>query len=141
MFFPGHHRWKFSSVLRTTLKLIVSLAWAAILPICYIQSSVTLPLGLDKVFNKFYELKFISKISQKVPDFPILYAAVVLLYLVPNVLAALLFVFPMLRRWIENSDWRFVRFFLWWSQVYLFTHCSQYKVNFCFYGPETKLHG
>ncbi|KAG4970806.1 hypothetical protein JHK85_037227 [Glycine max] len=31
---------------------------------------------------------------------------------------AVLFLFPMLRRWIENSDWHIVRFFLWWSQVY-----------------------
>ncbi|CAN0831014.1 Callose synthase 5 [Linum grandiflorum] len=33
--FPGYHRWKFTDVLRSILKIIVSFAWAVILPLCY----------------------------------------------------------------------------------------------------------
>ncbi|KAG4959780.1 hypothetical protein JHK87_036413 [Glycine soja] len=38
----------------------------------------------------------------------------------------------MLRRWIENSDWHIVRFFLWWSQPSIYVgrgmHDSQFAL-------------
>lgn len=105
--FPGYHRWRFSDVLRNVLKLIVSFAWVIVLPICYVQSSNYSPVDVKGI------LPFLPKQS----GIPPLYLLAVALYLLPNLLAACLFLFPMLRRWIENSDWHIIRLLLWWSQV------------------------
>ncbi|KAF9617201.1 hypothetical protein IFM89_035083 [Coptis chinensis] len=105
--FPGYHRWRFTDVLRTLLKIVVSLAWAVVLPFFYWHSLQVAPDQVKDVMNWLRQVKTI----------PPLYAMAVILYLLPNLLAALLFIFPMLRRWIENSDWHIVRFLLWWSQV------------------------
>ncbi|KAL0903557.1 hypothetical protein M5K25_027945 [Dendrobium thyrsiflorum] len=106
--FPGYHRWKFTAVMRNVLKTIISLAWAVILPLLYMRSGspITLPVDLHKWLGQ-------------VKGLPPLYLMAVALYMLPNLLAAVLFVFPMLRRWIENSDWHVIRFLLWWSQVLL----------------------
>lgn len=62
---------------------------------------------------------------------PPLYIMAVVLYLAPNVLTGLLFLFPMLRRWIESSDWLIIRILLWWSQVQnQIIHKLLYKCNF-----------
>jgi hypothetical protein len=63
---------------------------------------------------------FIKKLLSFVHEMkgiPPYYILAVAVYLIPNVLAAFLFLFPMLRRWIENSDWHIIRLLLWWSQV------------------------
>ncbi|KAM4117260.1 hypothetical protein ACJW30_02G110300 [Castanea mollissima] len=104
--FPGYHRWKFSAVLRNILKIIVSLAWAIILPVFYIHSSKFAPQQIKDLLSFLGEVKGISP----------LYIMAVAIYLLPNLLTAALFIFPMLRRWIENSDWHIIRFLLWWSQ-------------------------
>ncbi|XP_010530602.1 PREDICTED: callose synthase 5 [Tarenaya hassleriana] len=104
--FPGFHRWRFTDVLRNILKIIVSLAWCIILPLCYAQS-VSFAPGKIKSWLSFLP---------QVKGVPPLYIMAVALYLFPNVLAAVMFIFPMLRRWIENSDWHIIRLLLWWSQ-------------------------
>lgn len=106
--FPGYIRWKFTAVLRSILKLIVSLAWAVVLPSCYLLRS--------KSFS-FTKIKEGFSFLDDVKGVPPLYIAAVAIYLLPNLLTAVLFVFPMLRRFIENSDWHIIRIFLWWSQV------------------------
>lgn len=106
--FPGYHRPKFTSLLRNILKVIVSLIWAIVLPIFYLQTVRGLPDVLKGI------LSFLNKVK----GVPTLYVIAVALYLLPNLLGAILFLFPMLRRWIENSDWHIVRLFLWWSQVF-----------------------
>lgn len=105
--FPGYHRWKFTDVMRNILKILVSLAWSVILPLCYVHTFQVAP---DKIKDL---LSFLNKVK----GIPPLYIIVVAIYLLPNLLAAALFIFPMLRRWIENSDWHIIRFLLWWSQV------------------------
>lgn len=105
--FPGFHKWKFTDVLRNVLKIIVSLAWAIILPLCYVHSFKVAPDKIKDLLSFFKEVK----------DIPALYLLAVAVYMLPNILAAALFIFPMLRRWIENSDWLIIRFLLWWSQV------------------------
>ncbi|KAG5534087.1 hypothetical protein RHGRI_022278 [Rhododendron griersonianum] len=105
--FPGYHRWKFTDVMRNVLKILVSLAWSVILPLCYVHTFQVAP---DKIKDL---LSFLNKVK----GIPPLYIIVVAIYLLPNLLAAALFIFPMLRRWIENSDWHIIRFLLWWSQV------------------------
>lgn len=107
--FPGYHRWKFSAVLRNILKIIVSLAWAIILPVFYVHSSKFAPQQIKDLLSFLGEVKGISP----------LYIMAVAIYLLPNLLTAALFIFPMLRRWIENSDWHIIRFLLWWSQVFM----------------------
>ncbi|KAK6150749.1 hypothetical protein DH2020_015681 [Rehmannia glutinosa] len=106
--FPSHLRWKFTTVLRNVLKIIVSLAWSIILPMCYLLQV--------KSFS-FSQLKDVLSFLDKLKGVPPLYIMAVAIYLLPNLLAAVLFVFPMLRRWIENSDWLIIRFLLWWSQI------------------------
>lgn len=98
-------------MLRNILKIIVSLAWAVILPLFYVHSFKDAPKQIIDV------LSFLKKID----GVPALYIMAVAVYLLPNLLAAVLFLFPLLRRWIENSDWHIIRFLLWWSQVFLLT--------------------
>nr|ACV04900.1 callose synthase 5 [Arabidopsis thaliana] len=104
--FPGFHRWKFTDVLRNILKIVVSLAWCVVLPLCYAQSVSFAPGKLKQWLSFLPQVKGV----------PPLYIMAVALYLLPNVLAAIMFIFPMLRRWIENSDWHIFRLLLWWSQ-------------------------
>lgn len=46
-----------------------------------------------------------------------LYISLCAIYLLPNALAIILFCFPLIKRQLEMSNWRIVRFSLWWSQV------------------------
>lgn len=106
--FPGYHRWKFTDALRNILKIIVSLAWVVILPMFYVHSfKGAAPAQIRDM------LSFLKQIN----GVPPLYILAVAVYLLPNLLVAALFILPMLRRWIENSDWHIIRFLLWWSQV------------------------
>jgi len=107
--FPGYHRWRFTDVLRSCLKVVVSLFWVIALPLFYVHSFEDAPNFMKDM------LSFLDSIKG-IPPF---YMFAVAVYLLPNLLAAVLFLFPMLRRWIENSDWHIVRFLLWWSQVLL----------------------
>jgi callose synthase len=105
--FPGFHRWKFTDVLRNVLKVIVSLLWVIVLQIFYVHSFDGAPEFIRKLLSFVHQMKGI----------PPYYVLAVAVYLIPNILAALLFLFPMLRRWIENSDWHIFRLLLWWQQV------------------------
>uniref|UniRef100_A0A7N0UVT5 1,3-beta-glucan synthase n=1 Tax=Kalanchoe fedtschenkoi TaxID=63787 RepID=A0A7N0UVT5_KALFE len=121
--FPGYHRWQFTDVLRNILKIIVSVAWAVVLVLCYFSSfPVSLPAQLKGVLSFLPQAKKI----------PALYLMAIAIYVIPNILAALLFIFPMLRRWIENSDWHIIRFLLWWSQPRIYVgrgmHESQFQL-------------
>ncbi|KAF7130413.1 hypothetical protein RHSIM_Rhsim10G0135300 [Rhododendron simsii] len=105
--FPGYHRWTFTDMMRNILKLVVSLTWSLILPLCYVAS---FQVANEKIQDL---LPFLSKVK----GIPSLYIIAVAIYLLPNLLAAALFIFPMLRRWIENSDWHITRLLMWWSQI------------------------
>ncbi|XP_059643980.1 callose synthase 5-like isoform X2 [Cornus florida] len=118
--FPGYHRWKFTDVMRNILKIVVSLVWVIILPLCYMHTN---KIKLD-IF------KDVMSYANKVKGVPPLYILAVALYLLPNLLAAALFVFPMLRRWIENSDWHIIRFLLWWSQPRIYVGRGMHESQF-----------
>ncbi|KAI8540658.1 hypothetical protein RHMOL_Rhmol08G0003600 [Rhododendron molle] len=118
--FPGYHRWKFTDVMRNILKILVSLAWSVILPLCYVHTFQVAP---DKIKDL---LSFLNKVK----GIPLLYIIVVAIYLLPNLLAAALFIFPMLRRWIENSDWHIIRFLLWWSQPRIYVGRGMHESQF-----------
>ncbi|WCJ39410.1 callose synthase 5 [Euphorbia peplus] len=118
--FPGFHRWKFTDVLRNILKIVVSVAWAIVLPLCYFQAFKDSSSSLKTSF------KFLSEVK----SIPPLYILAVVIYLVPNILAAALFIFPMFRRWIENSDWVVIRFLLWWSQPRIYVGRGMHESQF-----------
>ncbi|KAJ7945245.1 Callose synthase [Quillaja saponaria] len=118
--FPGYHRWRFTDVLRNILKIVVSLAWAVILPTFYVSQSKSAPESLKQL------LKFLPQAK----GIPALYIMAVIIYMLPNVLAAVLFIFPMLRRWIENSDWHIIRFLLWWSQPRIYIGRGMHESQF-----------
>ncbi|KAJ0753610.1 putative 1,3-beta-glucan synthase [Helianthus annuus] len=121
--FPGYHRWKFTDVFRSILKIIVSLAWSIALPLCYIHQNDNISLPFGKVEDILSSLNQFERI-------PSLYLMAVALYLLPNLLSAALFIFPMLRRWIENSDWLIVRFLLWWSQPRIYVGRGMHESQF-----------
>ncbi|XP_077211954.1 callose synthase 5-like [Tasmannia lanceolata] len=121
--FPGYHRWKFTDVLRNVLKILVSLAWAVLLPLCYINS-----LSITSM-----AIKDLTKVLRQVKGIPPLYIMAVIVYLLPNLLAGVLFIFPMLRRWIENSDWHIIRFLLWWSQPRIYVGRGMHESQFALF--------
>ncbi|KAE9449846.1 hypothetical protein C3L33_18261, partial [Rhododendron williamsianum] len=118
--FPGYHRWTFTDVMRNILKLVVSLAWSLILPLCYVTS---FQVAHEKIQDL---LPFLSKVK----GIPSLYIIAVAIYLLPNLLAAALFIFPMLRRWIENSDWHITRLLMWWSQPRVYVGRGMHESQF-----------
>ncbi|KAK8275168.1 hypothetical protein V6Z12_D10G119800 [Gossypium hirsutum] len=120
--FPGYHRWRFTDVLRNVLKIVVSIAWVIILPLFYVRELSFVPENVKDMLSFLNQVKGISP----------LYVMAVALYLLPNLLTAALFIFPMLRRWIENSDWHIIRLLLWWSQPRVYVgrgiHESQFAL-------------
>ncbi|KAK7410888.1 hypothetical protein VNO78_02085 [Psophocarpus tetragonolobus] len=118
--FPGYHRWRFADVLRNILKVIISLFWVIILPLLYVHSFKGAPEFMKKLLSFLHKIKGI----------PPLYMFAVAVYLLPNLLAAILFLFPMLRRWIENSDWYLVRLLLWWSQPRVYVGRGMHESQF-----------
>lgn len=119
--FPGYIRWKFTAIMRSLLKIIVSCAWAVILLSCYLLQS--------KSFS-FTKIKDGFSFLDDVKGIPPLYIAAVALYLLPNLLTAVIFVFPMLRRFIENSDWHIIRIFMWWSQPRIYVGRGMHESQF-----------
>ncbi|CAN4114506.1 unnamed protein product [Withania somnifera] len=120
-FLQSYHRLKFTDVLRNVLKIIVSLAWCIILPLFYLQESNS--ELLTKIRSS---LTFLDKMK----GIPPLYLMAMAVYLLSNLLTAALFIFPMLRRWIENSDWLVVRFLLWWSQPRIYVGRGMHESQF-----------
>ncbi|KAJ6412395.1 hypothetical protein OIU84_005447 [Salix udensis] len=100
---------KVTQILRYLLKFVVAAAWAVVLPIGY-SSSVLNPTGVVKFFSTW-------SMDWQNQSF---YTYAVAIYLIPNVLAALLFVLPPLRRTMERSNWRIVTLIMWWAQPKLY---------------------
>ncbi|XP_024996766.1 callose synthase 5-like [Cynara cardunculus var. scolymus] len=121
--FPGYRRWRFTDLMRIVLKIIGSIGWSIVLPLCYAQQA-------DPNALIFGQLKNYISFLDQLKGIPPLYLMAVALYLLPNLLAAVLFIFPMLRRWIENSDWLIVRFFLWWSQPRIYVGRGMHESQF-----------
>lgn len=101
---------KATQILRYILKFAVAAMWAVVLPIGY-SSSVQNPTGLVKFFSNWAR-------DWQNQEF---YNYAVALYLIPNVLAAVLFVLPPLRRRMERSNWRIMTFIMWWAQASIFS--------------------
>lgn len=104
---------KFTQILRYILKFSVATVWAVVLPIGY-ASSVLNPTGLVKLFSNWAG-------NWRSQSF---YNYAVAIYLLPNILAVIMFFLPFLRRTMERSNWRIVTLFMWWAQARI------YRVDF-----------
>ncbi|KAF0902192.1 hypothetical protein E2562_014435 [Oryza meyeriana var. granulata] len=100
----------FAVKLRYVLKLISSSAWVVILPVTYAYTWES-PTGLARIIKSWLGN------GQNQPS---LYILAVVIYLAPNMLAAMLFLFPFLRRFLESSNVKVITFIMWWSQPRLF---------------------
>ncbi|CAB4304391.1 unnamed protein product [Prunus armeniaca] len=100
---------KLTQILRYLLKFAVAGVWAVVLPVGY-SSSVQNPTGLLKFFSSWAR-------DWRNQSF---YNYAVAIYLLPNILATVLFFLPPLRRHIERSNWRIVTLFMWWAQPKLY---------------------
>ncbi|MCO5578496.1 hypothetical protein L7F22_032339 [Adiantum nelumboides] len=94
-----------TDILRYVLKVFVATVWVIVLPVCYAHSWGN-STGLVSTFKDWLGQ------SQS----PSLYVTAILVYLAPDALNAVLFLFPMLRRAIEQSDVGIVQLLLWWDQ-------------------------
>ncbi|KAK8456254.1 hypothetical protein SEVIR_4G300600v4 [Setaria viridis] len=100
----------FAVKLRYVLKLISAAAWVAILPVTYAYTWEN-PTGLARTIKSWLGG------GQNQPS---LYILAVVVYLAPNMLASMLFLFPFLRRYLESSNVKVITFMMWWSQPRLF---------------------
>ncbi|RZC45836.1 hypothetical protein C5167_038786 [Papaver somniferum] len=99
---------KFTQILRYLLKFAVAAVWVVVLPIGY-SSSVRNPSGLVKYFSNWVNWQNQS-----------FYSYAIVIFVMPNILAALVFFLPPLRRHMERSNWRIVVLLMWWAQPKLF---------------------
>ncbi|KAJ0966771.1 hypothetical protein J5N97_023688 [Dioscorea zingiberensis] len=96
--------------LRYVLKVISAAAWVVILPVTYVYTSEN-PTGLARTIKSWIGN------GQNQPS---LYIMAVVIYLSPNMLGALLFLFPFLRRFLERSHYKIIMLMMWWSQPRLY---------------------
>ncbi|KAG4920983.1 hypothetical protein JHK82_049920 [Glycine max] len=97
---------KFTQLLRYFLKFVVAAVWVVVLPVCY-SSSLVNPSGL---------IRFVTSWAGDWGN-QSLYTYVVVLYMLPNIVAAILFFLPPLRRKLERSNMRILTFLMWWAQI------------------------
>ncbi|WOK98671.1 callose synthase 7-like isoform X1 [Canna indica] len=100
---------QYNQIFRYLLKFAVATAWIIILPVSYF-GSVQNPTGLIKFFSNWAG----NWRSQS------LYNYAIVIYMLPNILAALLFMLPPLRRLVERSNSRILVFVMWWAQPKLY---------------------
>ncbi|KAL7129205.1 hypothetical protein ABFS83_13G048900 [Erythranthe nasuta] len=100
---------KFTQILRYLLKFAIAAFWLVVMPVTY-SRSIQNPSGIMRFFNNLGA----DWQSQS------LYNYCIAIYLIPNMLAALLFLFPFLRRSLERSNWRIINMLMWWSQPKLY---------------------
>ncbi|XP_065872528.1 callose synthase 2 [Euphorbia lathyris] len=96
--------------LRYLLKALSAAAWVIILPVTYAYSWKN-PPGFGQTIKKWFGNSASS---------PSLFILAILIYLVPNMLSALLFLFPLIRRLLERSNYKIVMLMMWWSQSRLY---------------------
>ncbi|KAL2498594.1 Callose synthase 5 [Abeliophyllum distichum] len=117
------------------LQAMIIIAWSNVSLFDIFRKDVLYKLSsifITASFLRFLQsiLDLLLNFPDKVKGVPPLYIMAVVVYLLPNLLAAVLFVFPMLRRWIENSDWLIVRFLLWWSQPRIYVGRGMHESQF-----------
>ncbi|CAH1454599.1 unnamed protein product [Lactuca virosa] len=94
---------------RYIFKFVVAAFWMVILSVGYLRS-VPNPTGF---------VKFLSTLGGNWRG-QLLYNYLVAIYLIPNILAAFLYLLPPIRRHMESSNWRIVTLIMWWAQPKLY---------------------
>ncbi|XP_024025101.1 callose synthase 7 [Morus notabilis] len=100
---------KITQIVRYLLKVVVAAFWVVVLPIFYF-SSLQNPTGLVRFFSSWAG----DWTNQS------FYNYAVAIYLLPNILAAVLFVLPPLRKTMERSNFWMVTLLMWWAQPKLY---------------------
>ncbi|CAA7399579.1 unnamed protein product [Spirodela intermedia] len=106
--------------LRYILKVISAAAWVVILPVTYAYTWEN-PSGLARTIKSWVGN------GQHQPS---LYILAVVIYLSPNMLAAVLFIFPFLRRYLERSNYKIIMLVMWWSQPRLYVGRGMHESAF-----------
>ncbi|KAJ8759965.1 hypothetical protein K2173_010821 [Erythroxylum novogranatense] len=96
--------------LRYILKVVSAAAWVVVLSITY-AFFLERPPGFAKTIKGWFGNNSSS---------PSWFILAVVTYLSPNMLAAVLFAFPFIRRLLEGSDNKIVMLMMWWSQPRLY---------------------
>ncbi|GLT37045.1 hypothetical protein SLA2020_113830 [Shorea laevis] len=96
--------------IRYILKALSAAAWVLILPITYAYSWKN-PSGIAQTIKNWFGNSSGS---------PSLFILAILIYLSPNMLSVLLFLFPFIRRFLERSNYKIVMLMMWWSQPRLY---------------------
>lgn len=94
--------------LRYILKVVSAAAWVVVLPVTYAYTWEN-PPGFAQTIKSWFGNNSSS---------PSLFILAVVIYLSPNMLAAILFLFPFIRRFLEGSNYKIVMLMMWWSQVF-----------------------
>jgi len=102
----GSMEW--TKIIRYLLKFIVAIAWMIILPVTY-SSSIKYPSGAGKILNSLIGNWYNQSI----------YNVAIVIYMIPNILAALFFLLPQLQNFMERSNSRVFVLLMWWIQVSL----------------------
>lgn len=108
--------------LRYVLKAGAAAGWVIVMPVAYA-----------------YSLKNASGFALTIKNWfgghghnsPSLFIVAILIYLSPNMLSALLFLFPFIRRYLERSDFKIMMLMMWWSQVPTLSMCLLSWLNVC----------
>jgi len=93
--------------LRYILKAVSAAAWVIVLSVSYAYTWEN-PPGFAQTIQSWFGSNSNS---------PSFFIMAVVVYLSPNMLAAMLFLFPLIRRFLERSNYRIVMLMMWWSQV------------------------
>ncbi|KAI3698334.1 hypothetical protein L2E82_41805 [Cichorium intybus] len=107
--FNARRSLKPTQIRRYILKFIIAAFWVVILPVCYSRSAPN-PTGVMRFFST-------SGGNWREQS---LYNYLIAIYVTPNILAALLFLLPRIRRHMERSNWRIVTLLMWWAQPKLY---------------------
>ncbi|KAK6164246.1 hypothetical protein DH2020_001110 [Rehmannia glutinosa] len=93
--------------LRYIFKVVSAAAWVIILPVTYAYTWEN-PPGFAQTIKSWFGNSSSS---------PSLFILAVVIYLSPNMLAVLLFLFPFIRRFLESSNYKIVMLMMWWAQI------------------------
>ncbi|GAB2276965.1 Callose synthase 3 [Dionaea muscipula] len=106
--------------LRYILKVVSAAAWVVVLPVAYAYTWQN-PPGFAKTIKSWFGIDSKS---------PALFILALVIYLSPNMLAAVLFLFPFIRRLLEGSNYRIVMLIMWWSQPRLYVGRAMHESAF-----------
>ncbi|KAL8099491.1 hypothetical protein AgCh_031937 [Apium graveolens] len=106
--------------LRFILKVLSAAAWVIILPVTYAYTWEN-PPGLAQTIKNWFGNGSNS---------PTMFILAVVIYLSPNMLAGILFLFPIIRRYLERSNYRIVMLMMWWSQPRLYVGRGMHESAF-----------